>query len=260
MLHSTAIRSTIGILGGIGPWAGLDVHQKVLQLSNHSIEQDCVSILHLSYPRDYSDRTEFLLGKTTINPADAFAKALRSMERQGADVAAIVCNTAHAGPIIGKIRHELKDSALIYVDIIEETQNRLRENNVKRVGLLATLGTYGFGLYESNFSGELILPNERDQKRVHDCIYDNAYGLKVHYPTIEEFIYSELKEVGEKLIANGAEALVLGCTELPLIDDLQDHFDIPIYDPNQILAEALMREAKVISELKKQSQLIHNIT
>ncbi|MFK7786587.1 MAG: aspartate/glutamate racemase family protein [Crocinitomicaceae bacterium] len=260
MLNATAINSTIGILGGIGPWAGLDVHQKILKLSDHSIEQECVSILHHSYPRDYSDRTEFLLGETHVNPANAFAKALQSMERQGADIAAIVCNTAHAGPIIGEIRAQLKSSALIYVDIIEETQNRLNEHNVSRVGLLATLGTYRFGLYENNFSGELILPNEIDQNRVHDCIYDKAFGLKVHYPKVDDFIYSELKEVGGKLVAQGAEALVLGCTELPLINDLREHFNVPVYDPNQILAEAMLREAKVISELKKQSQIIHNIS
>ena len=260
MLHPPAINCTIGLLGGIGPWASLDVHQKILELSDHKVEQDCVSILHLSYPRDYSDRTEFLLGKTNVNPADAFVKALRSMERQGAEVAAIVCNTAHASPIIGKIRSQLLNSSLIYVNIIEETQRRLERDQKKKVGLLATLGTCRFGLYESNFPGELMLPSEEDQERVHDCIYHKDYGLKVHYPQVDEFIYSELQDIGNKLINEGAEALVLGCTELPLLAEIGDYFDVPVYDPNQILAETLMEEAVALSESKRKPQLIQNIS
>ncbi len=260
MLNPITHISTIGLLGGIGPWAGLDVHQKILELSDHTIEQKCVSIMHISYPSKFSDRSEFLLGKTDVNPADAFVKELRSMERLGVDIAAIICNTAHASPIIGKIRSQLLNSSLSYINIIEETQKRLEKDGLKKVGLLATLGTCQFGLYTNGFSGELILPNKNDQRRVHDCIYHVDYGLKVHYPKTAELLYEELKEIGTKLINNGAEALVLGCTELPLLKHLNNMFDVPIYDPNQILAQALMEEAKAISESKQKPQLIQNIS
>lgn len=251
---------TIGLLGGIGPWAGLDVHQKILELSEHKVEQDCVSIVHLSYPRDYSDRTEFLLGKTKVNPADAFVKVLRSMERQGVDVAAIICNTAHASPIIGKIRSQLLNSSMEYVNIIEETQKRLYKDRVKTVGLLATKGTYQFGLYENNFRGQLIVPSHTDQERVHNCIYDSNHGIKVKHPQVDQLLYEELQEIGNKLVQEGAEALVLGCTELPLLKELKNCFDVPVYDPNQILAEALMSEAKVISQQKRKPQIKQNIS
>jgi aspartate racemase len=216
--------------------------------------------MHLSYPRDYSDRTEFLLGKTDINPADAFVKVLRSMERQGVDVAAIICNTAHASSIIGEIRSQLLNSSLIYINIIEETQKRIEKDGLKKVGLLATTGTCKFGLYKNGFSGELITPVQADQKRVHNCIYHVDYGLKVHYPKVKEFLYDELEEIGNRLVKNGAEALVLGCTELPLLKELKNRFDVPVYDPNQILAESLMTEAKAISALKQKPQLIQNIS
>ncbi len=260
MLNSTTVNCTIGLLGGIGPWAGLDVHQRIMQLSNHSIEQECVSIMHLSCPSKFSDRSEFLLGKTDVNPADAFVNELRMMEQSGVEVAAIICNTAHASPIIGKIRSQMLNSSLIYINIIDETQKRLRKDEMKKVGLLATRGTYQFGLYQQGFTGELILPKEEDRLRVHNCIYHADYGLKTNYPNITDFLYDELVEVGTRLIENGAEALVLGCTELPLLKELNDHFNVPIYNPNQVLAESLMTEAIAISTSKRKPQLKQNIS
>jgi len=231
----------IGLIGGVGPWAGLDVHRKILEEAAYVREQDCVSVMHLSFPGKYTDRTDYILGKTTINPAHEFIRELRFLEQSGAGTAAIICNTAHADPIMDVIAGGMAGSSLRYVNIIRETQKELEKDGIRRAGLLATLGTYSLGLYQQGFAGEMIHPSKAGQQLVHDIIYNSQTGLKTHYPKHTDELCSELVSIAKKLIEVGAEALVLGCTELPLLSELSRHLSIPIYDPNRILAKALLR-------------------
>jgi aspartate racemase len=233
---------TIGLIGGVGPWAGLDVHRKILEESLYSTEQDCVSVVHASFPGKYTDRTDYLLGKTTINPAYAFAEELRMLASSGADTAAIVCNTAHAEPIFRVLETELSELSLTYVNIIRETQAVLERDGIRKAGLLATLGTYSLDLYATGFSGTVLHPCEKDQYRVHNIVYNVQNGLKTHYPKYRDEHYSRLIDVARSLADAGAEALILGCTELPLLTELERYIDLPVYDPNRILAKALVRQ------------------
>jgi aspartate racemase len=231
----------IGLIGGVGPWASLDVHRKILEQAAFTKEQDCVSVMHLSFPGKYSDRTEYILGKTNENPAYAFVNELRMLETQGAGCAAIICNTAHAAPILNVIQEELGESSLQYVNIIHETQRAVEQNNHRRVGLLATLGTYELDLYRHNFSGTMVYPSKKNQERVHNLIYNVNYGLKTALQKDHSFLYNELTDVASALLDDGAEALILGCTELPLLCDFAQRIPVPVYDPNQLLASALLR-------------------
>ncbi len=233
----------IGLIGGVGPWAGLDVHRKILEESSYASEQDCVSVMHLSFPGKYTDRTDYILGKTDVNPAHEFIRELGFLEEAGAHSAAIVCNTAHAKPILNVITDGIKHLSLTYVNIIRETHAALEFDGIRRVGLLATLGTYSLELYNNGFNGEIIQPDQRGQQCVHDIIYNPNNGLKVHYPKIAEELYLELAAVAQTLIDQGAEALVLGCTELPLLSEFSKYVDVPVYDPNRILAKALIKSA-----------------
>lgn len=243
---------TIGLIGGVGPWAGLDVHRKILEESSYVLEQDCVSVVHTSFPSNYTDRTDYLLGKTPVNPAYAFSRELKLLEAAGAKSVAIVCNTAHAEPIFRVIEAELKSSSLTYVNIIRETQAALERDGIRKAGLLATLGTYALDLYGNGFSGTVLHPSKKNQYRVHNSIYNPLNGLKTHYPRHTDELYPELIAVAQSLADDGAEALVLGCTELPLLTDLADRVGIPVYDPNRILAKALVERAK------KQAGLPHS--
>lgn len=230
----------IGLIGGVGPWAGLDVHRKILEECRYEKEQECVSVLHLSYPGKYTDRTDYILGKVTTNPAYSFIEELRSLETSGVDAAAIVCNTAHAAPILRVLSTYLESSRLVYVNIIEETQAQLVRDGVENVGLLATLGTYSFGLYAEGFSGKLIYPPQRLQEKVHEAIYHPQYGLKTHFPDTMPQQLQNLRNAAEVLMDKGAEAIVLGCTELPLLENTFKEWGFPIYDPNRILARRLV--------------------
>lgn len=230
----------IGLIGGVGPWAGLDVHRKILEECRYEQEQECVSVLHLSYPGKYTDRTDYILGKATTNPAYSFIEELHSLETSGVDAAAIVCNTAHAAPILRVMTSWLENSTLRYVNIIEETQRQLERDSIRKAGLLATLGTYSFGLYDEGFSGTILCPEVSTQQLIHAVIYDPGYGLKTHYPHTTEQQLEDIRRAAFELMDQGAEALILGCTELPLLENAFREWDIPVYDPNRILAKRLV--------------------
>jgi aspartate racemase len=244
----------IGLIGGVGPWASLDVHRKILEQAAFTKEQDCVSVMHLSFPGKYTDRTEYILGKTTENPAYAFVNELRLLEAQGAGCAAIICNTAHAAPILNVIEEELAESSLQYINIIHETQSAVEKNNHRCVGLLATLGTYELDLYRKDFNGTIVYPSKKNRERVHNIIYNAQYGLKSAMPKDLTFLYNELTEVASDLLDEGVEALILGCTELPLLSDFSKCMPVQVYDPNQLLAAALLRS--VLQPATTTSQLV----
>ena len=89
----------IGIVAGAGPYAGLDLAQKILQQTSAIIDQDYLPTISISTPADIADRTRFLLGQTTKNPAHAIFSNLTELADLGASVVGIPCNTAHAPAI-----------------------------------------------------------------------------------------------------------------------------------------------------------------
>ena len=100
----------IGIVGGAGPYAGLDLAQKLLQQTMAKSDQDYLPTVLISTPELIEDRTNFLLGESKINPAYAIFSNLRDLEALGATVAGIACNTAHAPEIRNVFLENLKIS------------------------------------------------------------------------------------------------------------------------------------------------------
>ena len=89
----------IGIVAGAGPYAGLDLAQKILQQTSAIVDQDYLPTISISTPAEISDRTRFLLGQTSKNPAHAIFRNLSELAELGATVVGIPCNTAHASAI-----------------------------------------------------------------------------------------------------------------------------------------------------------------
>ena len=93
----------IGIVGGAGPYAGLDLAQKILQQTQANNDQDYLPTLLISTPDLIEDRTSFLLGENSRNPAHAISRNLLDLKALGVTVAGIPCNTAHAPAIQNEI-------------------------------------------------------------------------------------------------------------------------------------------------------------
>lgn len=235
----------IGIVGGMGPLAGLDVFKKIIEETPGNRDQDHPSVLLFSLPSRVPDRTEFLLGREKINPAYAISEILLKLEAAGATVAGIPCNTAHAPEILGVVLDELKtrDSQLHLVHLIKETTSFLKENfSEKKIGILSTTGTRRTGLYKNSLEQaglKVIEPDESWQERIHAAVYNDVYGIKASCCPVSEKAVSELRSAIAELKRMGAEVILLGCTEIPLAITEPTIHGLPVVDANGVLAKAL---------------------
>lgn len=237
----------IGIVGGVGPLAGLDVFKKIIEETVVQHDQDHLPVLLMSYPHLISDRTAFLLKKEETNPAYALSHIIKELVKNGAKVVAIPCNTAHAPAIFDVIKEELKKSSVNVklLHLVKETVNYIQETapNAK-VAVLSTTGTRNTGLYKNLLIDahlKVLEPDTACQHRIHEAIYDQTYGIKAFSSPIKEKALSELKYCMDRLVEEEATHFILGCTELPLALPENNYKGIPLIDPNRIIARALIR-------------------
>lgn len=239
----------IGIVAGVGPYAGLDLMRKILAETVARTDQDHLAVAALSQPRAIADRTAYLLGQTRENPGYALARQLQTLAGMGAQVAGIPCNTAHAPAIFNVVRSELDrgNSKLKLLHLIEEVARFLTERHprVKRVGILSTTGTLRARVYPDILAPlgfePLVPPLSLQQQRIHPAIYDPVYGIKAGGGS--EKARQELLAGVRSLQEQGAEAVILGCTEIPLAIAEPVIGDTVMIDPARVLARALIREA-----------------
>jgi aspartate racemase len=241
---------TIGIVGGMGPRAGIDLADKIIKNTVADSDQQHIPLLLISYPHQIGDRTEFLQGKIPENPAYAIYQLICQLESWGADIIGIPCSTAHLTPIMNVIKQLLTDhqSGVVLVNMLEAVAQFfvLHFCSLRNVGLLATLGTYQNATYQATFAQfglKMIIPNHFYQQAVHSAIYHPQYGIKSTLSPNLEQAKSELHNACNHLIDLGAEAIVLGCTEIPLVLTEQYHNNTPLIDPTDILARKLIELA-----------------
>ncbi len=228
----------IGILGGMGPLATADLFQKIIQKTEAKSDQEHIHIL-IDCNTNIPDRTEAILhgGK---DPLPEMVRSAVTLENMGADVLCMSCNTAHYYyDAITPYLH------IPFLHMPEETAKKTKAEGFGRVGLLATDGTCEAGVYDRAFQKigiELIKPDIEGQKAVMDIIYKGIKaGNKAFPPDAFLRCLNSMK-------ARGAEAFILGCTELPLAKDIYHIGEITL-DPTSILAEAAIAFAgkKVIA-------------
>ncbi len=197
----------LGILGGLGPMSTfyfcelLTAHTLARQDSDHV---DMIVSSRASTP----DRTAFILGNSQSDPLPFMLEEARRLERAGADLIVIPCNTAHY--FYDGLQREIGTPML---NIIEETVHLLHRLGVGRIGLLATEGTVRAGAYAPlcrKLGMECVTPTADEQAVITSIIYD---CIKQNKPVDMEQFFA----VADALRARGCEKLVLGCTELSLL-------------------------------------------
>lgn len=239
----------IGIIGGMGPYAGLDLVRKVFDETEAWTDQEHLPLALLSIPGSIVDRTAYVLGDVDENPGYAIARIALALERSGASVAGIPCNSAHSPVIFDVIRRQLAEagSRLVLLHMIEETAAHLAAlpHPPARVGVLSTTSVFRLGLYRDALAQvglEAVLPSaEMQEEVVHAAVYDPVYGVKAGSSPVSERARADLETAVASLAARGAEAVVLGCTEMPLALPESHAAGVPLIDPTRILARALIR-------------------
>jgi aspartate racemase len=241
----------IGVVGGVGPYAGLDLNQKIFANTRTSREQDHLQVFLLSCSSLIADRTEYLLHpEAAENPGNAIYEVIEKLSRIGAEVVGVPCNTSHCAPILDVVERRMREDRLpvTFLHMIREVYRHVRRSMpaAERIGLLATRGTYHSGIYSAIFAEEgkveILTPPVEDQQRVHAAIYDPGYGIKNHANPINPKASGDLADVARGLVQRGAQGVIMGCTEIPLaMRPLA--MPVPLIDSTLILARALIEAA-----------------
>ncbi|AKZ61279.1 aspartate racemase [Herbaspirillum hiltneri N3] len=230
----------IGVVGGVGPAATVDFIEKVIRNTPAARDQDHIKLVVEHNPK-IPDRTDNLIGDGA-DPTVAIYAACKRLENDNADMIAIPCNTAHA--FVERIQSYL---SIPIVNMLSETVSYIgkRHGDKTCIGLLATSGTIASRVYQhavDQYAGQgkfrMITPDAAHQDLVMDVIY-GAQGVKAGF--INDEVRAKLLRAIAHLVANGADVIVLGCTELPLLIAQDDKFDVggrcvPVLDPTEILA------------------------
>lgn len=223
----------VGIIGGMGPEATVDLYIKMLKATPATKDQDHLHVIIDSNCK-IPDRTMAIVEKGE-SPLPELIKTMKNLENAGAELLVMPCNTAHYYYPAMK-----KETEVEFLHIMEETAKFLAGQNPKlqKVGLLATTGTYDSGLYNKACADrgiELLIPQTAEREEILAAIREVKGGS-----------YEEPRAIMRKaalaLIERGAEAIILGCTEIPLAFYPED-CPVLYADATDILAQAAVKKA-----------------
>ena len=232
---------TIGMLGGMSWESSIEYYRIINQVTRqrlgglHSANLVMVSVdfapIELLQSQDRWEEAAILL-----------AASARQVQAAGADFLLIATNTMH------KVYPQIQAALDIpVVHIADATAHKIREAGLERIGLLGTIYTMQQDFYkgrlQEQYGLEIIVPGESDQRQVNQVIFEELVLGKIREESRE--MYSQ---VIQGLIAMGAQGIILGCTEIPLIVNPED-FDVPIFDTTHIHAETAVDIALNAKEL-----------
>lgn len=225
----------VGILGGMGPDATVDLFRKILRATPAKRDQDHLRII-IDCNSKIPDRTAHILGGEE-DPGPYLINSAKLLERAGVDVIAIPCNTAHYW--YERIQESVKCRVLNIMEVAAE-YIASRWPEVTAAGLLATSSTVKVGLYHRACARkgiEIIAPDEMHQEMTTRAIHSVKAG------DMGEAVRNLAAKAGEHLAQRGAGVVIAGCTEIPLI--LRDgDITVPVVDATRVLAEAVVRFAR----------------
>jgi aspartate racemase len=223
----------VGVIGGMGPAATVHFMGRVLDLTPAASDQDH---LHLIVDNNSGvlDRNAAVAGSGP-SPAPVLVAMARGLQRAGAEMLVMPCNTAHAfaGAIVAA-------SDLPFIDLIEAASDEAASHQASRVGVLAADGCVQAGLYQHAFARRHIAPillEPRAQARFMALLHAIKAGDRG--PDVRW----GMRALAGELVAAGAEALVAGCTEVPLVLGPED-VSVSLTDSLDALARATIAAAK----------------
>ncbi|MFY3790938.1 aspartate/glutamate racemase family protein [Ureibacillus sp. MALMAid1270] len=202
------MKKVLGIIGGVGPLATMFLGEMIVRRTLASTDQEHVHTI-IDNDTTIPDRTAYILDQTKENPVPYLIRDANKLANAGANIICIPCNTAHT------FYDELQAATkLPVIHMIRETAKRASSLGAKRVGLLATDGTIKAEVYQRALLEEGIepvIPDEATQKEVMSIIYDFVKAGK-------DVTASQWISIEQAMLKLGCEKVILGCTELSIVN------------------------------------------
>jgi aspartate racemase len=231
----TARTKTVGVLGGMGPAATLDFFARVLAQTNAGRDQDHIRLIIDCNP-SLPDRNAAIAG-TGPSPAPALQEMARGLARAGAELLVMPCNAAHA------FENDIRAATTLpFIGIVAATAEALHrtEPHLRRAGILATTGCIDAGLYQTALDRvgiDSIVPQGATRDLFMQALQRIKSGDTGTTPK------SEMMAVAEALVAEGAQAIIAGCTEVPLVLEPAD-VTVPLLNSTDCLVQATIAAAR----------------
>ena len=225
---------TVGVLGGMGPKATVYFDDLIIENTPATKDQEHINMIvsvHSSIP----DRTDYILGKSSVSPLPFLIHDAKMLEKAGCDFLVLTCNTSHYfyDDIVKEINIPLLNMPKETCDIINANKK------IKKVGIMATSGTIKSKVYERYLKKEVYIPDEELNCEVMDLIYNKVKkGISVSK--------KEFYQVVNKFFDKDCDIVIMGCTELSVIVRDND-----LYSDNRIIDAMKVLVDKTISEALK---------
>jgi aspartate racemase len=219
----------IGLIGGMSWESSLEYYRII----NETVKQR-LGGLHsaesIMYSVDFDEIEKLQSQGNWQELTKVMIDSAQKLEKAGADLVIICTNTMH------KMAGEVQNSVNIpLLHIADATAEKIKEKGCKKVGLLGTRFTMEEDFYKGRLIEkhglEVIVPNSEERQIVHDIIYNELCLGEIKETSKEQF-----KKVIENLVKNGADGVILGCTEIPLLIKQED-VKVLLFDTTKIHAE-----------------------
>ena len=226
---------TIGLLGGMSWESSLEYYKIINNHVNHKLG-GLHSAKSIMYSFDFTDLEKLLKEENWKQITTLLIEASRSLQAAGADFIIICSNTGHKSADI--IAQNISIPLLHIADV---TGKEIRRHKMDKVGIIGTKYTMSSGYIierlKNKFGLKIIIPNDNDMNLLNDIIYNELCGGIIRAESREIF-----KEIIHKLISAGAEGIILGCTEIPLLISQKDS-SVLIFNTTEIHAKAAVEYA-----------------
>lgn len=231
------MKKIIGILGGMGPLATVDLFEKIVRNTNAKIDQEHFKIIVYNNPRIPS-RVDAII-KEKESPLEELIKSAQIIEAAGADFIIMPCHTAHNW--LPELQEAIRIPIINMVELVADHIAEVNGKHSAKILLLATTATIKSKIYEKTFEErgiKLLIPNECEQNIIASTIDEVKAGNIKNNP----FLCS-LGHIIEKQKQAGVTSIIGGCTELPLLFPFLPD-GIEYIDPTLLLAKAAIKIAE----------------
>jgi len=226
---------TIGLIGGMS-WESSIEYYRIINETAKAKLGGLHSAKSLMVTVDFAEIEELQHADRWDEAAQILVQCAQDLERGGADFIVLCTNTMH------KLANQITASVNIpFLHIADATAEKIVAAGMKKIGLLGTRFTMEHDFYKGrlirDFGLEVLTPNESDRQTVHRVIYEELVQGKIVNASRAEY-----KRIMQALIAEGAEGIILGCTEIELLVKQEDS-SVPLFPTTSIHAIAAVEYA-----------------